>query len=232
MPIPVIVLLSILLFVLLLLTLPVRFVVLYRETVTLKLRILCFSFSLFPKAKKVRLRRYTAKGSKKREARAARKAKKRRARALKRAAKHKRAQKGAKPPKKRTLKENLVLVRTLSSALIRKTHRHLHLSAARLHIRVATGDAATTAILYGTVSASLSYLLAVLDRTVDLRSKPHDVSVFADYLSERSSADVKLVFSMNAAGALALLFSAVLTLLRSKLTRRTAQKNQAKKAKA
>lgn len=231
MQVPVIVLLSILLFVLLLLTLPVRFVVLYRETVTLKLRILCFSFSLFPKAKKVRLRRYTAKGIKKREARAARKAKKRRAHALKKAAKHKKQQKETKPTKKHTLKENLVLVRALCAALIRKTHRHLHLSAARLHVRVATGDAATTAILYGAVSASLSYLLAALDRAVDLRSKPHDVSVFADYLSEKSSADIKLVFSINAAGALALVFSAVLTLFKSKFSR-TRRKNQAKKAKA
>ena len=230
MPIPMIVLSAILLFLLLLLTLPVRFVVLYRETVTLKLQILCFSFSLFPRRKRARLWRYTPKRMKKRRARALRKARKKRLRLQKKAAKQSKKQ-GNSPAKKRTLKENLVLVRALCAALIRKTHKHLHLKAARLHVRVATGDAATTAILYGAVCASLAYLLAALDRTTDLKSRPRDISVLADYLSEKPSADIKLVFSMRVAGALALLFSASLALIKAKHKRHATKKKEIKKAK-
>lgn len=220
MPIPLIVLLAILLFLLLLATLRVRFILLCREAVVLKLRILFFSITLFPKkSKPIDPRDYTTSKISKRQRRLVRKAKKKERRALEKAAKRKKKSStanGGAASETPALREKIVLVRALVAALFRKTSKHLHLRTARLHIRVATGDAATTAILYGAVSASLSYLLAVLDRTVNLRTKPHDISVFADYLSERSSADVKLVFSMRVTGALSLLFSLMLTFVKEK----------------
>ena len=100
---------------------------------------------------------------------------------------------------------------------MRKTGKHLHLHTARLYIAVATGDAASTAILCGAVSQSLSYLLALLDRVTRLCSKPREVAVFPDYLSEKSRADVKLVFFLRVGGAFALLFSFALAFLRAKL---------------
>ncbi len=232
MPILLIVLLAILLFLLLLATLRVRFVLLYRETVVLKLGILCFSVTLFPKRTKRRdPKKYTPAKIRKRRRRATRKAEKKAKRAAKKAAKQAKKNnvtKGAHKADTLSLHEKIVLVRALTAALIRKTSKHLHLTAARLHIRVATGDAATTAILYGAVSASLSYLLAALDRTVNLKSKPHDISVFADYLREKSSADIKLVFSMRSIGALSLLFSVMLAFVKEKRTRRAAHRQSAK----
>lgn len=216
----------------LLLALPVRFIIACREGVTLKIKILCFGLTLFPKNEKtVRPWRYTAKYVEKKKQRAEKRAEKKAEKKQRKAAEKKAAKKdeGQKAPL--TLKEKLVLVRVLSAALLKKTRKHLNLTAARLHIRVATGDAATTAILYGAVSASLSYLLLALDRATRLRAKPRDVSVTADYLAERSTADIKLVFTMRVGGAVALALSLAAAFVRSKLTTKATRRKNTKKQK-
>ena len=123
-----------------------------------------------------------------------------------------------------------MLVRGIASALIRKTQKKLRLVAARLHINVATGDAAKTAVLYGLVCQSLAYLLAALDRVTKLRAAEPDVAVTADYLAEKPSVDVKLVFSVRVAGVISLLISTALSYLRQrqqiKSTRKKKQKQK------
>ncbi|MBE6605218.1 MAG: DUF2953 domain-containing protein [Ruminococcaceae bacterium] len=228
-----IILLSILALLLLVLSLPVRFIITCREGVTLRLKILFFGIPLLPKTEKaVKPRRYSVKALQKRQRKAEKKAKKKAAKKQKKAA-AKQAARAADAHRKAplTLKEKLVLVRVLTAQLLKKTHRHLKLTAARLHVRVATGDAATTAILYGAVSASLSYLLLALDRATHLRAKPRDVGVVADYLGDKSSADIKLIFSMRVWGAIALLFSVLFTFLKSKLTHKKAHRTRARAAK-
>ena len=227
MPLFLILILAILLLFVLLLALRVRLVITCNEAVRLKLTVLCFSITLFPRRKKrIRLSKYTPKAIEKRKRRAekkrARKAQKAEKRAKKKA--EDAAKSGHRPSERPTLRDNLTLTRALAAALVRKTNKHLHLKAARLHIRVATGDAATTAVLYGAVSASLAYLLAALDRVTDLKTKPRDVSVFADYLSERSHVDLKLIFSLRVWGALLLLFSAAITFFKARRGQRTAKR--------
>ncbi len=234
MPIPLIVILAILLFFVLLLLLPVRIVITCRETVVLRLKILFVTVPLFPRhTKPASPRNYTPR----RMARKRRRAEKRAARKARRAAKKaEKSSRAADTLKKRhtpspapTLRENIRLVRALVAALVRKTGKHLHLRVARLHVRVATGDAATTAILYGGVCASLAYLLAALDRVTALKAHSRETSVFADYLSEKSSIDLKLIFSLRVWGALALLFSAALTFIKTRRQQKAARRKAAAK---
>ena len=214
MPIALTVILAVLALLLLALFLSVRFVVEYRDTVVLKLKILCFSRMLYPKNEKhVHEKKYTPRAIARRKQKALRKSERKARRAKKRAAKRKAPTGKGKRKQTTGLRENVVLVRTLVAALLRKTGKRLHLKVARVHIRVATGDAATTAILFGAVSASFSYLLAFIDRITDLRSGEKSMSVVADYLSDRSGADVKLVFSMRLWEGLALLFHAALVVV-------------------
>ena len=221
MPTPLIVIGAICLFFALLLSLRLRVTVALRDEVTLTLSVLFLRIRLFPrKKKKLRWRNYSPRRAEKIAARKAKKAAKKAAKKeKKKQEKHAIAEK--KPKEKATLTEKLMLVRALAAAVFRKTGKHLKLKAARLHIRVATGDAATTAILYGAVSGVLSSLLALLDRVTALRAKPPQVAVYADYLAEKPSADVKLVFSLRVWGALAILFSAALAYLRTKLKKKT-----------
>lgn len=231
MPLFLILILAILLLFVLLLTLRVRLVLTCDGAVRLKLTVLFFKVTLYPRPKKrIRLSKYKLKKVQKRK----RRAEKKRARKARRAEKkaNKKAKKNAldtaksahEPKESPTLRDNLALARALISALVRKTDRHLRLKAARLHVRVATGDAATTAVLYGAVSASLAYLLAALDRVTDLKTKPRDVSVFADYLSDRSHVDLKLVFSLRVWGGLSLLLSAALTFFKTRRAQKAAKR--------
>ena len=220
MPIAVTVVLSVLLLLLLALLLRVKFTLEYREAVVLKWHILGLSFALFPKTEKhVHPRRYTPRAIRRRK----RRAQKKRARKLRRAnkrAKRNAKKTGGKPRVRVGLHENVILLRALAAALLRKTGKRLHLKAARVHIRVATGDAATTAVLYGAVCASLAYLLAILERTTRLTAGPKGISVVADYLAERPTADVRLVFSARVWELLALLFTAALAAVKHRHTKK------------
>ena len=114
------------------------------------------------------------------------------------------------------------------AALVKKTGKHLHLHTARVNIRVATGDAATTAILYGAAAAALSYLLTALDGVTRLHAGEEKISLTADYLSEKTTAEVKLIFKLRLVFALALLFSLALTYLKTKRAQKLARVRKAK----
>lgn len=232
MPLPLIIIGGILLLFVLLLALPVHLTVVCREAVTLRVRVLFISLTLFPRKKKpVNPRKLTKKALSKKDRKAQKKAERRERRAARKAQKKARAAKAnesaALPLPPPTLRQKLALVRALAAAVIRKTNKHLRLKAARIKIRVATGDAATTAILYGAVGASLSYLLAALSRVVRLKAAPRDIGVVADYLSEKSSTDIKLVFTLRVFGALALALHAGTTYLKTARRQRAERRKKA-----
>lgn len=216
MPVFVIVLLSIAAFFALLLILPVRAVLTYQEKVTLRILVLGIPVWHLPRRKKPpNPRDYTAKKIKHREEKAAKKATKKAAKAAKKLAKkEKHAAEHKQTP--RTLLEDLRLVRALVGALLRATDKHLSLRTARLTVRVVGEDAAATALLYGAVSASLSYLFSALDRITRLSFSKRVVGAVADYTASKPSADVKLVFSIAPWRAFALLFSVALAFVKAK----------------
>lgn len=199
MPTALIVVLSALAFLLLLLLFRVRLVFTCREEVRVTAWVLCFPIVLYPRRKK-------PKPPKEKEEK---KEKKRRK------SKKKRKEDSRKP--KKSLPEKIRLVRALLAALLRRTRRYLHLRAVRAHISVATGDAASTAVLYGAVSAALSGLLALLDRVFNLKAPPGDVAVFPDFTGEKTKADLKIVLSLRVFGALAILFSVAIAYVKVKL---------------
>lgn len=232
MPIPLIVIGGVLLFFLLLLALRIRISVVLQDQVSVTLGIPCLRIRIFPRKNKVKWKHFSQK---KAERLAAKKAKKNALKAAKKAAK--KAKKEQKKhlfaegkQEKMTLTEKLILVRGLTAAVIRKTNRKLRLHAARLHIRVATGDAAKTAVLYGAVCQTLSYLLAALDRVTRLKATEPDVSVTADYLADKPSADIKLEFSIRLWNVITILLSATLAYLRAKQELKTRKKQKQKTA--
>ena len=226
MPIPLIIVGAILLFFAALLALRVRVRIVLQNDISVTLHILCFRKRLFPRRKTPK-RKYL---SKKRAAKNARKAAKKAAREAAKAAKKKKHL--FSPKKEKTLAEKIVFVRAISAVLIRKTHKHLRLHAAKLRVRVATGDAAKTAVLYGAVSGAISYLLALLDKVTKLKAIEPEVDVAADFLAERSRAEVKLVFSLRVYGALAILVSAAMAYLQNKASKKRSDHKTKKAAQA
>ncbi len=225
MPVWLIVLLALVAFFVLLFLLRVRVVLTADDAkVRLTLRVLCFTFSLYP-GKRVDPRKYSPERVKKREAKKAKKAARKAAKAAKKVAKKAAKQKKPaattkKAPKANeapmTLTEKLTLVRKLLVALLRATGKHLYLRAARLHIRVATGDAATTAVTYGAVSGGVALILTVLGKFTVLHAAPPDVAVIADYLGEKPHIDARVVFSMRVGGAVCVLFSVAFAFLKAR----------------
>ena len=180
--IPLIILCAVLLLLMFLLSIRVRFVIRAQEAVTLDLKILFVRFRLYPKKKKIKPRDYSAK----KLARAKKKDAKRVEKSKKKKQKHQKEHMESESDAKLTLREKIALTRALCAVLVRRTRKHLRLHATKLHIRVATGDPATTALAYGTVSQGVAYLLATLDQVARLKAAEPHVSVDADFLGERS----------------------------------------------
>ncbi len=158
-----------------LLALPIKLVLTAKENVRLEARVAFLRFALYP-SKKRRKRKKKIYTDKKKVT-------------------------GIAPVDKKieamSLRDELRLVRALLQTVVRRRKKWLRLHAARLHIRVATGDAAATAVLYGVVCQSLSYLLALLDGVARVKAREPDVAVIADFEGERPSADVKIILSLR-----------------------------------
>ncbi len=222
MPIPLIVLCAVLLFIAFLLLLRVRLTVRAGDAVTLDLKILFLRIRLYPRKKRIKPRDYSPK----RLERSKKKAAKRDEKKAKKSQKHKKEHTESAPAVKLTLRDKIALTRALCAVLIRRTHKHLRLHAARLHVRVAMGDPATTAVAYGAVSQSVAYLLAGLDQVTRLKAAEPNVGVQADFLGERSQIDADITFSLRTWGALATVIPLLFTYLNKKRALKSARRKK------
>ena len=222
MPIPLIVLCAVILFVAFLLCLRVRLTVRAGDAVTLDLKILFIRIRLYPRRKKIKPRDYSAKHLE----RAKKKAAKRAAKKKQKKQKHQKEHAPGDADVKLTLRDKIALLRALCAVVIRRTHKHLRLHAARLHVHVATADPATTAVAYGAVSQSLSYLLAGLDQVTRLKAVEPDVGVYAEFLEEKSRIDANVTFSIRVWGAIATAVPVLLTYLNKKRALKSARRKK------
>jgi hypothetical protein len=100
--------------------------------------------------------------------------------------------------------------------------RHLRIHVAKIHLVVATGDAATTAIGYGTVTQAINVLFPLLERVRNFpKLKKADISVRADFEKESPEMDIALGFSIRIWQVFHIGFSALFTFLRHKLREST-----------
>jgi hypothetical protein len=164
----------------------------YNGEVALTLRVLIFNIKILPKKKKragphSMSPKKAEKIKKKLQAKQDKKAQKALQKKQKKQEKKAQKRKGAKK-KKLSLSDVLDiigLVKDVVAAMVKTFFGHLRIDLARLHIRVATGDAATTAIAYGAISDALVHLFHILEgvKGFDL-PETRDVSVNADFLAE------------------------------------------------
>ncbi len=84
--------------------------------------------------------------------------------------------------------------------------KHIHIKIARLHIRVGSADAATTAIMYGAAYQGMEALLAALRRVVHLHSlKNTDFLLEPVFTEESMDIDMHLDLSLRLGSILGLL---------------------------
>ena len=177
----------------------------YSDEFALTVRVLGIPIKIIPKKKKkIKLSAYSKKNRAKYEAaqkeKAIKKSKKKAEKKKKKDAEKakKKADKAAgKAKPKKPLSETIDMILDLVKVAVGRFAKHLRIRVARLHIGVATGDAASTAILYGAVAPAVACIAALLDSTSTLRHPARsDVDVHADYLSETMQIDIEIGFSI------------------------------------
>lgn len=90
------------------------------------------------------------------------------------------------------------LVCNLVTKLVAKFLGHLRIRLARINIKVASDNAATTAVLYGAVTQAINVLFPLLDGIKTLRTpKNSDINVYADFCSEEPEIDIEISFSLR-----------------------------------
>ncbi len=166
------------------------------------MRVLFFRYTLTPRKKKaVKIKKFTYKKHQKRLAKQ---------RAKEEADRLKKIQKEKEKQEKKRQKEKEPKERTFSiPALIRmgiyllkkippRLFRCFSVNIRRLHISVATGDAAKTAIRYGYFAQGTAYLLALLDKATKLnRAAYKHTSVYADFLGFGTKMNADLIISIR-----------------------------------
>ncbi len=87
--------------------------------------------------------------------------------------------------------DKLNSVRDILSIIFKSFHRNITVKVTKIHIKVATPDAAQTAILYGAVSTVVACILDLIDDITKLKPlKESSTLVEPDFLSEKT--DIKL----------------------------------------
>ncbi len=202
----------ILLFFVIILTVKVRVTVEYSDDVRLTVGFWCFKIKILPKKPKQKKgpQSMSKKQAEKIRKALKKKAQKKRQKQLekqkkKKQKKEQKEQEKKNPPtepkKKLSLSDILGLInmaKDVIATLFKTFSGHLRIDVARLHINLAMGDAATTAIAYGAVSQAAMYLFEPLDKlkVIDMPDVK-DVSINADFLGESTTMDMKITVSLR-----------------------------------
>lgn len=191
----------ILLFFVFLLSLKATITIAYADEVTLSVRVLCFKIKLLPKKEKKGPHSMSRRKAARIRAKARKKAQKKREAALAKEEAKKQKKQAAKAKPKKSMSEildTISLIRGIAAEVIRRFFKHLRIDVARVKVKVATGDAATTAIAYGAACTALNVLLPVLYEVKNFSlPKEQDFSVEPDFLGDTPELDVKLSFSLR-----------------------------------
>jgi len=144
------------------------------------------------------------------------KAKKKKAlKALKKQQKAEEAQKPKGP--KPNVKENLDMILALLKKLYRVTKGNVKLHFRRMHIAIGTGDAAKTALTYGIVVQSASYLLNFIEsKFTHLKRSYGDMTVYPDYTASKTTVDVDIVCKIKIRKLISIGVSMALAFLRER----------------
>lgn len=198
------------------------------EDMALTVRVLGIPIKILPKKPKTyKIKNYSLKKIRKREAKAAKKAaKKAEGKKKKQADKEKKkAEKQAELAKltkeeRKAIKEKKKASRPALTDLIPLVCRvlklffsrffgKLHIKVAKLHVRIGAADAMQAAVIYGAVNQSVQYLVALLRKISHVDGlKKADIRVEPDFLSEKIEFEFNMTFRVSLGNVLGALFKA------------------------
>ena len=115
-----------------------------------------------------------------------------------------------KSKKKNDLGSILDLVKSIALPIVNGLGKHLRIRLKKLHVIIGCEDAAETAVLYGIACNACDELLEILGRAMKYSADSGAVYIDTDYVSEKTSFDIDVVFKLRVYGALSILLKALM----------------------
>ena len=167
----------------------------YENELTVYLRVLFVRIKLFPqKSKKFNAKKYEEKLKKNQDKPSV-----------------KLKEKSEADKEKAELSETISIITDTVKVFFKAFSKHLHVKLAKIHVTVATPDAAKTAILYGAVSGAAACLLDLLDEITNLdKVKNSSIVIEPDFVAQKSDVRINITLSISILGALITLVKTLL----------------------
>ena len=182
--------------------------IIYDDDLRIFVRVLFIKYTIYPEKKK----RFNAQKHDKKKAKANKKS-------GEPVIKHK-----DETDKKSSLLDKVLLIKEILSVAFKTFSRHLRVKISALNLRVASPDAAQTAIMYGAISAAVAGILELIDSYSNLNiTRKTSVTVEPDFLTDKCEASINISLSISVFGALITLaktFWKYFTIKNSKTTER------------
>lgn len=177
----------IILLITLLLFLRIRLILLFDKNLLVKIKVLFISYQLYPpKQEKVKEKDFSLK--------------KLRKKSKKTPSPKKRKVKSKTEKQKSKLSDLPDLIKTIKilvEDIIMRFGRYLKVDVTQIYVKVASSDAAQTAIIYGIVSQGVSYIVELLSNFTRLRAtKDSQITVVPNYIEDTSEIKINITFSL------------------------------------
>ena len=105
-----------------------------------------------------------------------------------------------------SLLDKLNSIREIISIFFDAFRKHLHVKLTKIHVSVATNDAAKTAVLYGAVSGAVACIVELIDEITNLKPvKDYSIFVEPDFLSSKTDIDLNITLYVSILGAIKIL---------------------------
>ena len=190
----------------------------YADEITLYVKVLFFKIPILPKKEPKKIKGMSASKARKIRKKLEKKALKKELAAKEKAEAKKEQEKSAQKKTPNEIISIIKMVSDLAVTVINRFARHLRIHIAKIKLVIASEDAATTALLYGTVSQSINLFFPVLERVKNFpKLRNADISVDCDFASTEPQIDIKLGFSIRVWQVLHIALSALVTFLKHKL---------------
>jgi len=212
---------AIVLFFAFILSLRGKLTVAYSDEITLTLNILFVKIRILPKRdKRKKVRSMSKKGAEKLEKKLASKKAKKEEKKLRRKQQHEDEKKEGKKKSLSDILDVIELVTKIAKKALGAFWGHLRIDVARFKIKVATDDAATTAIAYGAISQAAAYLFEFLRNEKKVKGlKRADTDISCDFLSDSTEADINISFSLRVWHILHIGLASLIELIKHKINK-------------
>ena len=101
-------------------------------------------------------------------------------------------------PTSDSLVDKINSVGEIISIFFKAFKKQLNVKLAKIHITIATDDAAKTAIMYGAVSGAVACIIDLIDEITNLKElKKSSISIEPDFVSDKSNIDLNIVLSIS-----------------------------------